>query len=207
MLYLSVILAYALCSIPTAVWIGKYFYGVDVREHGSGNAGATNVLRTLGKKAGISVLFFDMLKGFAAVNLSWLTDFSQGSDEWTNVRSVLALAAIIGHIFPVFANFRGGKGVATMTGTLIAINPFAALIAIVFFFLMLLMTKYVSLSSVTTALTLPVVFGAWLQSGFALNMFSFAVALIILITHRQNIKRLMKGQESKTDLFGRKENG
>ena len=110
-LIVALALAYFLGSIPTGLLIARELKGIDVREHGSGNAGATNVLRTLGKKAGISVLFFDMLKGFAAVNLSWLTDFSQGSDEWTNVRSVLALAAIIGHIFPVFANFRGGKGI------------------------------------------------------------------------------------------------
>ena len=205
MIYFSVALAYLLGSIPTAVWLGKYFYGVDVREHGSGNAGATNVLRTLGKKAGISVLLLDMLKGFAAVELSYLTSFSPGSDEWTNLRAVLALASIIGHIFPVFANFKGGKGVATMTGTLIALNPLAALIAIAIFFLMLALTKYVSLSSITTSLMLPVIFGAWLQSGFVLSMFSFAVAVIIIIMHRQNIQRLMKGKESKTDLFGKKE--
>ena len=205
MIYLTIVLAYFLGSIPSAVWLGKYFYGVDVREHGSGNAGATNVLRTLGKKAGASVLFFDMLKGFAAVNLSLLTDFSHGSNEWTNLRAALALAAIIGHIFPVFANFRGGKGVAAMTGTLFALSPLAALITVVFFFLMLALTKYVSLSSITAALTLPVIFGAWIQSGTALSLFSFAVALIILITHRKNIKQLMKGKETKTFLFGKKE--
>ena len=201
MIYFSVVLAYLLGSIPSAVWLGKYFYGVDVREHGSGNAGATNMLRTLGRKAGISVLFLDMLKGFAAVELSYFTDFSPGNEEWTTLRAALALVAIIGHILPLFANFRGGKGVATMTGTLIALNPLAALIAIAIFFMMLALTKYVSLSSITTSLMLPVIFGAWLQGGFALSMFSFAVAIIILIMHRQNIQRLMKGKESKTDLF------
>lgn len=204
MIYLAVLLAYLLGSIPSAVWVGKYFYGVDVREHGSGNAGATNVLRTLGKKAGISVLLLDMLKGFAAVNLSYIINFPQGSEEWTNLRAVLALAAIIGHIFPLFANFKGGKGVATMTGALIALSPLASLIAIVIFFLMLALTKYVSLSSITTALTLPVIFGAWLHESFSLSFYSFAVAIIILITHRKNIQRLMKGKESKTDLFGMK---
>lgn len=202
MIYLTVVLAYFLGSIPSAVWLGKYFYEVDVRQHGSGNAGATNVLRTLGKKAGISVLLLDMLKGFAAVELSYLTNFSAGSDEWNNLRAVLALASVIGHIFPVFANFRGGKGVATMTGTLLALNPLAALITIVIFFLMLALTKYVSLSSIATSLMLPVIFGAWLQAGLAMSMYSFAVALIILITHRKNIQRLMKGEESKTNLFG-----
>ena len=204
MIYLTAALAYLLGSIPVAVWIGKYFYGVDVREHGSGNAGATNVLRTLGKKAGVSVLLLDMLKGFAAVNLSYLTTIPQDSDAWTNLRAVLALAAIIGHIFPLFANFKGGKGVATMTGALIALSPVASLIAVVIFFLMLALTKYVSLSSIVTALTLPVIFGAWLHESYSLSLYSFAVAIIILITHRKNIQRLMKGKESKTDLFGKK---
>lgn len=204
MLYFSVVLAYLLGSIPSAVWLGKYFYGVDVREHGSGNAGATNVLRTLGKKAGISVLLLDMLKGFVAVNLSYITNFPHDSQEWINLRAVLALVAIIGHILPFFANFRGGKGVATMTGALIALSPIASLIAVVIFFLMLALTKYVSLSSIVTSLTLPVIFGAWLHSSFSFSLFSFAVAVIILITHRKNIQRLMKGIETKTDLFGKK---
>jgi glycerol-3-phosphate acyltransferase PlsY len=205
MTFLSVVIAYLLGSIPSAVWIGKYFYGVDVREHGSGNAGATNVLRTLGKKAGISVLLLDMLKGFVAVNLSYLISFPQGSEDGTTIRAVLALAAIVGHIFPVFANFRGGKGVATMTGALIALSPLASLIAVVIFFLMLAATKYVSLSSIVTALTLPVIFGAWLHESFSLSLYSFVVAAIIIITHRKNIQRLMKGKESKTDLLGKKQ--
>jgi glycerol-3-phosphate acyltransferase PlsY len=206
LLYLSLILAYLLGSVPSAVWVGKYFYGVDVREHGSGNAGATNVLRTLGKKAGLSVLVLDMFKGFAAVNLSYFTGFPQGSEECTVIRTVLALAAIIGHIFPVFAGFRGGKGVATMTGALLALSPPATLIAVVIFFLMLLLTKYVSLSSIVTALMLPVIFGAWLRSSLSLSLYAFAVAAIIILTHRKNIQRLMKGKESKTDLFGKKKN-
>ncbi|MBK5283814.1 MAG: glycerol-3-phosphate 1-O-acyltransferase PlsY [Bacteroidia bacterium] len=204
MIYITILLAYFLGSIPSAVWLGKYFYGVDVREHGSGNAGATNVFRTLGKNAGIPVLILDMLKGFAAVNLSWLTDLPPGSEGWTSLRVVLALVSIIGHIFPVFANFRGGKGVATMTGTLIALNPVAALIAVVIFFLVFMLTHYISLSSITTALLLPVVFGAWLHGGISLSLFSLAVAAIIIITHRKNIQRLMKGEESKMKLFGKK---
>jgi glycerol-3-phosphate acyltransferase PlsY len=198
MLVLIVLLAYALGSVPSAVWVGKYFYGVDVREHGSKNAGATNVLRTLGKKPGIAVLLLDILKGFAAVNLSWLqTEYSPASSEWMGIRALLAVAAILGHIFPLFAGFRGGKGVATMTGTLLALNPIAAVIAIIFFMVVLSFTKYVSVSSMATALMLPVIFGAWFGSGTALSLYAFAVAAIILITHRKNIRRLMKGEESK----------
>ena len=205
MMWFSLLVAYFLGSVPSAVWIGKYFYGVDVREHGSGNAGATNVLRTLGKKAGISVLLLDMFKGFLAVNLSYITSIDSGSEEWMLLRAALAVVAVVGHIFPFFANFRGGKGVATMTGTLIALNPLVFIIAVVIFFLVLSVTKYVSLSSITTALTLPVIFGAWFHAGMAMNLYSFAVAVIIIITHRKNIQRLMKGKESKTNLFGNKQ--
>ena len=204
MLVVIVLLAYVIGSIPPAVWVGKYFYGIDIREHGSGNAGATNVLRTLGKKAAISVLIMDMVKGFAAVNLSWFTSYSPTDNEWIGIRSALAIAAILGHIFPLFAQFRGGKGVATMTGTLLALNPAAASIAIVFFSVILSFTKYVSLSSMVTALMLPVIFGALFGSGMALNLYSFAVAVIILITHRKNIKRLLKGEELKFSLPGKK---
>ncbi len=204
MLVVAVLLAYVLGSIPSAVLVGKYFYGIDVRQHGSGNAGATNVLRTIGKKAGISVLFMDMLKGFVAVNLSWLTEYSPASDEWLGIRAMLAVASILGHIFPLFAQFRGGKGVATMTGTLLALNPAAAVIAIIFFSLVLSFTKYVSLSSIATALMLPVIFGAWFGAGTELSLYSFTVAAIILITHRKNIKRLLKGEETKFGLSAKK---
>jgi acyl phosphate:glycerol-3-phosphate acyltransferase len=197
MLVVIVLLAYIIGSIPSAVWVGKYFYGVDVREHGSGNAGATNVLRTLGKKPGIAVLIMDMLKGFAAVNLSWFTDYTSADAEWLGIRAALGVVAILGHIFPLFAGFRGGKGVATMTGTLIALNPVVAVIAIIFFMAVLSLTKYVSVSSMATALMLPVIFGAWFGAGTALSLYSFAVAVILIITHRKNIKRLMKGEESK----------
>lgn len=205
MLVVIVLLAYVLGSVPSAVWVGKYFYGVDVRDHGSGNAGATNVIRTLGKRPGIAVLLLDMLKGFAAVNLSWLTEYSSASSEWMGIRASLAIAAILGHIFPLFAGFRGGKGVATMTGTLLALNPMAALIAIIIFTLILSFTKYVSVSSMATALMLPVIFGAWFGSGTALNLYSFAVAAIIIITHRKNIRRLMKGEENKFSLSKKQE--
>ena len=197
MLVVIVLLAYLIGSVPSAVWVGKYFYGVDVREHGSGNAGATNVLRTLGKKPGIAVLILDILKGFAAVNLSWLTPYSPADSEWMGIRAALGVVAILGHIFPLFAGFRGGKGVATMTGTLLALNPAAAVIAIIFFMVVLSFTKYVSLSSMATALMLPVIFGAWFGSGTALSLYAFTVAAIIVMTHRKNIKRLMKGEENK----------
>src|SRR5258706_4566272 len=204
MLVVAVLLAYVLGSIPSAVLVGKYFYGIDVRQHGSGNAGATNVLRTIGKKAGISVLFMDMLKGFVAVNLSWLTEYSPASDEWLGIRAMLAVASILGHIFPLFAQSRGGKGVATMTGTLLALNPAAAVIVIIFVLLGLSFTQSVSLISIATALMLPVIFCAWFGAGTELSLYSFTVAAIILITHRKNIKRLLKGEETKFGLSAKK---
>ena len=205
MLVVVVLLAYVFGSIPSAVWIGKYFYGVDVREHGSKSAGATNVLRTLGKKPAAVVLLFDMFKGFAAVNLSWLSGYTPADNEWLGIRTALAFATILGHIFPLFAGFRGGKGVATATGTLIALNPAAAGIATIFFILVLSLTKYVSLSSMSAALTLPVIFGAWFRADAMLSLYSFIVAVIILVTHRKNIKRLMKGEESKFSLGSKQE--
>src|SRR5690606_18146286 len=111
-----IFIAYLLGSVPTSIWIGKRFYKIDVREFGSGNAGATNTFRVLGKKAGIPVLIIDILKGTCAVALSYLSGFEYGSAEFVNLQLGLGVAALIGHIFPVFAGFRGGKGVATMLG-------------------------------------------------------------------------------------------
>ena len=109
---LLVIVAYLLGSIPSAVWIGKRFYGIDVREHGSHNAGATNTLRTLGRRAALPVFAIDILKGFTAVMLSHLSGYAPGSDAMFNFKIMLVAAAVVGHIFPIFAGFKGGKGVA-----------------------------------------------------------------------------------------------
>src|SRR5690606_8612228 len=114
-----VILAYLIGSIPTAVWISKKVYGIDIREHGSGNAGATNTFRILGSKAGSVVMFVDMMKGFVAVKLSLLSGFSWTSEAIVNLQVFLGLAAVLGHIFPIWADFKGGKGIATLFGRIL----------------------------------------------------------------------------------------
>ena len=147
----ALILAYLFGSIPTAVWIGQAFYGIDVREYGSGNAGATNTFRVLGKKAGIAVMFLDILKGYTATNLVYLIGLSvtgpQNSVQFVNYQLALGITAVMGHLFPVFAGFRGGKGIATLFGMILAVQSQAAMLCVLTFIIVLLITKYVSLSS------------------------------------------------------------
>ncbi|RMG78149.1 MAG: glycerol-3-phosphate 1-O-acyltransferase, partial [Bacteroidetes bacterium] len=145
---IAIVIAYLMGSIPTAVWIGKIFYGIDVREYGSGNAGATNTFRVLGKKAGIPVLIIDILKGFFAVKLSYLFGGDILShNQLINFQLTLGLAALLGHIFPIYVGFRGGKGIATLLGIMIAIHYQAALISFAIFTVIFIASKYVSLSS------------------------------------------------------------
>ena len=126
---ISLLTAYILGSIPTSIWVGKIFYHIDIREHGSGNAGATNTFRVMGARAGFPVFFIDMLKGYAAVKMLYLTDFYiPETGQFVNFQLALGLVAMIGHIFPIFANFRGGKGVATLTGVVLALHPWATLL-------------------------------------------------------------------------------
>ena len=149
--------AYLLGSIPSAVWMGKLAQGVDVRDHGSKNAGATNTMRVLGVKTGIPVLLVDVFKGFAAVKLALLSgSFEAGTNAFVNFQLVLGAMAVLGHVFPVFAGFRGGKGVATIVGILLALSWQATLIAIAVFFITLLISKYVSLSSLMMGLSFPI---------------------------------------------------
>lgn len=196
----STIFAYLAGSIPTAVWYGKIFHGVDVRQHGSGNAGATNSLRTLGKKAGIIVLIVDFLKGFLAVKAASL--FSTETDSILPL--IMGLAVIAGHIFPIFAQFRGGKGVATAMGVLVATFPWAALGCVIVFMIIVFATKYVSLGSILGALAFPIqlTFNLWNDNAnkYAIG-FAWLIFIILAVMHRQNIQRLLKGTESK---FGAK---
>lgn len=202
---LLLISAYLLGSIPSAVWIGKYFYKIDVREYGSGNAGATNVFRVLGKKAGIPVLLIDVLKGFLAVRLSYFSQSIPDTNQFTNLELVLGIASLVGHIFPIFASFRGGKGIATLLGIVLSILPFAAVISMLIFIIVLLISKYVSLSSMTAAVSFPiiviVVFNTQTPS---LIIFSILIAIMVLITHQKNIERLLRREESKAYLIKKK---
>lgn len=198
-----IIAAYLLGSVSNAVWVGNLMYKTDVRNHGSKNAGTTNMMRVLGWKAALPVFILDMAKGAGAVLLVFLAGYQPETNSFVGFQIVLGLSAVIGHIFPVFASFKGGKGVATMAGVIMAMHPSAMLISLVIFLLCLLITHYVSLSSIITAICFPflviVVFGEWwnIQETLTLKLFSVAAAVIILITHRKNIRRLRKGEESK----------
>jgi glycerol-3-phosphate acyltransferase PlsY len=202
--FLLIILAYLIGSIPTAVWIGKRFYGIDVREFGSGNAGATNTFRVLGKKAGIPVLVIDIIKGSSAVAIAYFSSFIAGSPEFVNLQLGLGVAALVGHIFPVFAGFRGGKGVATLLGIVACILPVAASLSLVIFLLVLFLSRMISLSSMLAGVSFPIILNIFLHNhNPVLTTFSILVAVLLIITHRKNIKRILTRQESKVQLFQR----
>lgn len=198
-LLITIIVAYLLGSIPTSVWIGKIFFDTDVREHGSGNAGATNTIRVLGYKAGIPVFVIDALKGWFAIFMSNVIFGYFPDIEMSNIIPVIAASAVVlGHIFPVFAGFRGGKGVATLLGVGFGLMPLPALIALGIFMIVLFSSGYVSLSSIIAAVTLPVVtYFFVMPDNLILFLLTVAVAIFIPITHRDNIKRLLNGTESK----------
>lgn len=194
--------AYFLGSIPTSVWIGKRFYGIDVREFGSGNAGATNTFRVLGKRAGIPVLIIDILKGYLATLLAYLSSFQFDSNSFINLQLSLGIAAIVGHVFPIFAGFRGGKGVATILGVVICLTPITSALVLIVFLIVLISTRYVSLSSIIAGISFPIFLNIVLKNqNQTLLVFSVIVSFLLLITHKKNITRLIKKQESKIKLF------
>jgi glycerol-3-phosphate acyltransferase PlsY len=193
------ILAYLLGSIPSAVWAGKVFHGIDVREHGSGNAGATNVIRVLGWKTGIPVMIADVGKGWLAAYLPVLFHLAEpGSAQLTNIQILTGLTSIIGHVYPVLAGFRGGKGVACTVGVLIALHPFLTLCCLAIFLAVLLITGYVSVASMSMGVSFPILlFAAFDTPSLYFKIFSVLMAIAIILTHRKNIKRLLNGEESK----------
>jgi len=197
--------AYLVGSIPSSVWLGRVIKGVDLREQGSGNAGATNAFRVLGKPIGIAVLVLDMAKGFLAVNLAQLQhEILPGTEAWMILKIGLGLMAVIGHIFPVFAGFRGGKGVATITGVALALHPYAAFAAIGIYLIVFLITRISALGSLVAVLTYPVwIIWVFKSEFLSLRIFSLVVVLLVLITHRSNILRLVRGEEK--SLFRKKE--
>jgi len=205
---IALIIAYALGSIATSIWVGKLFFNIDIREHGSGNAGATNAFRVLGAKAGFVVFAIDMLKGFAAVRLLYLTDFYiPETGNFVNFQLALGLAAMIGHVFPLFAQFKGGKGVATLTGVVLALHPIATLIIFGVFLVSLLITKFVSLSSMVAAFAFPfLLIFAFKSTTPSLVIFSMIIAILLLFTHQKNIERLIKGEEKKFKIKRKKPN-
>ncbi len=194
-----IVIAYLLGSIPTAVWVGKIFFRIDVREHGSGNAGATNTIRVLGWKAGLPVFLFDVFKGWLAVTLAGVILSGQlDGEQMIFLKITLAAAVVIGHVFPMFAGFRGGKGVATLLGVGIALYPLTVWVVLGIFITILLVTGFVSLGSITGAVLFPFIdIFIFHQENSWLIGLSILVAVFIPVTHRKNIKRLIKGEESK----------
>jgi glycerol-3-phosphate acyltransferase PlsY len=200
---LLIILAYLIGSIPSALIVSKKFFGIDIREYGSGNMGATNAFRVLGPKYGVLIMVMDILKGMTAVGLFYLLPFYVNNEfERTNFMIGLGLAAVIGHIFPIFANFKGGKGVATLLGMLIAVQPVVALCCFGVFIIVLFLTRYVSLSSILGAVMLPIsVLWIWNEHELTYRIFALLVAFLVIITHQKNISRLIKGAESRVTLI------
>lgn len=199
--------AYLLGSIPTAVWTGKWLHNTDVREHGSGNAGATNVIRVLGWKTGIPVLLIDLAKGWLATMMPVFLDAAEpGTAMLTNLQIAAGLFAITGHIFPVFAGFRGGKGVATMFGVLLALQPLLTLLCMGVFLIVLIITGIVSVSSMIAGIAFPVfLFLLFNTPSSVFKIFSIIVAIALLLTHRKNIGRLLRGEEKKLSFSGNKD--
>lgn len=200
---LLILLAYLIGSVPTAVWISKYFFKIDIRDYGSGNAGATNTFRVLGSKWGTFVMLVDVLKGIIATSLYILLPYYL-TDEWdrTNFMIGLGLAAVLGHIFPIWAGFRGGKGVATLLGMAVAIQPLVALCCVGVFLIVLYLTRFVSLSSILAGVSFMVsILFIFNEKETLYRIFAVLVALMVILTHQKNIGRILKGTESKIPLF------
>ncbi len=189
--------AYLLGSIPSSVWIGKIFYHIDIREHGSRNPGATNTFRVIGTRAGIIVLVLDVLKGLLAVILAGIFPVHEsGIEQSLLLREGMGLIAVFGHIFPVFVGFRGGKGVATLLGVSIALVPVPVLACLVVFLSTLMLSRYVSLSSLMAAISLPLAVFLLVKPLFcSLLIYALLTSIIIIITHAKNINRLLRGEE------------
>lgn len=210
LIILALLTAYLLGSIPTALWVGRAFFNLrDIREHGSGNAGATNTFRVLGKKAGSFVLLMDAFKGFAAAYFLPNLLLSQGLIAPASLfyyRLACGVLAVVGHIWPVFAQFRGGKGVATILGMMLAIAPATVGVALLVFLAMLGTTRYVSLSSMTAGLAFALLqlLPPFRPANPLQVWFGFLLAAMLVYTHRANIGRLRAGTESRVPLWGKR---
>jgi len=209
------IIAYLLGSIPSAVWIGKKYYGIDIREHGSKNAGTTNMLRVLGKRAAAPVFAIDFFKGFVAVMLISIMNYDDSINQaWLiNLRIIAVFAVVLGHIFPIFAGFKGGKGVATLIGAITGIYPPIVLLCFGIWFLVLMIWHYVSLASIVAGCCFPIfvmIFSTMTYNPAApllsipFIVFSWVVAILLIWTHRKNIERLRAGTESKIFIWQKK---
>lgn len=217
-LVIIAILSYLIGSIPTSILIARGVKGIDIRKHGSGNAGGTNVFRVLGWKYGVLTIFLDALKGAVAVILVarlYFGDFPFSNatpfDDFTLVQIIAGIAAVIGHIWTIFAEFKGGKGIATSLGFLIAIITVDMLLALAVFFIVVTVSRYVSLGSIVAAISVPLIlivreniFNVNITGYHTILPFAILLALLVLYTHRANIDRLLKGSESRINLFKKK---
>lgn len=210
-----VLLSYLIGAIPTSLWIGKYYFKIDIREHGSGNAGATNTFRILGWKAGTIVLLFDFGKGLLCTTVISQLAWSIGDgpavlySNWEPEAMILifaGVAAVVGHMFPVYSKFIGGKGAATACGMLYGIEPISISISLAIFLIVMFSTRYVSMGSIISSIVYP--FSQLiLRYGFnwdidgSIILFSSALALGIVIKHKGNIKRLFEGTENRVQSF------
>lgn len=214
-LIIIVILSYLVGSIPTSIIMSKAVKGIDIRKHGSGNAGGTNVFRVLGWKYGVATILLDAFKGVIAVVFIarlYLGDFpfpnATPFDDFTLVQIIAGLSAVVGHIWTVFADFKGGKGIATSLGFLIAIITVDMLLALAVFFVVVTVSRYVSLGSIVAATSVPLimiirenVFQVDIQGYHTILPFAILLALLVMYTHRANIGRLLKGNESQINIF------
>ncbi len=201
--FILIILAYLIGSTPTALIVSKSFFNIDIRDYGSGNMGATNTFRVLGAKFGTVVMIGDMLKGILAVALYNLLPYYVSNElDRTNLMLGLGLAAVIGHIYPIWADFRGGKGVATLFGMVLAIQPIIAINCVGVFLIVLYLTRYVSLSSILAGVALPIcVLWIYNEQEVFYRVFAVAVAALIVLTHQKNISRLIKGNEGRVPIL------
>jgi glycerol-3-phosphate acyltransferase PlsY len=199
-----IILAYLIGSVSNATWVSRKFFHIDIRDYGSGNAGATNTFRVLGPRAGTCVMVLDMLKGVAAVKLALMLPYytmPEHATQLINLQIGLGLAAVVGHIFPIWYDFRGGKGIATLFGMVLAIQPLVALSCVGVFLLMLFLTRYVSLSSILASIAFPILLiFIFREQELFYKLFAIAIALLVILTHQKNIGRLLKGTENKVPL-------
>ncbi|HNW53460.1 MAG TPA: glycerol-3-phosphate 1-O-acyltransferase PlsY [Bacteroidales bacterium] len=204
------VVAYLMGSFSSAVWIGKWFYNTDVREHGSGNAGATNTIRVLGTRAGVIVMAIDIVKAWGAVMLAHLFAI----DTWTEAqlvdyKIVVGSLAVLGHVFPVFTGFKGGKGVASLVGVIIALfSPYIFLLVLAWFLTVFILTRYVSLASVTASIFFAVLaIFIFHEQNTYLIILAALIAVFVPLTHHKNIKRLLKGEENKLSFAKKQKNG
>ncbi len=198
-----ILVAYLIGSIPTALWVSRTFFNIDIRDYGSGNSGATNTYRVLGAKWGTFVMIVDMIKAIVAVKLVFFLPFAFDHDLYlVNMQLGLGLSAVVGHIFPIWANFRGGKGVASLFGMVLGIQPNVALCCVAIFILVLYITRWVSLSSILASIAFPIfILVIFNEPEHLYRVFAITVAMLVLLTHQKNISRIFKGSEGKASIL------